>query len=266
MRIQFLGTGAANWSNPGKNVGNGRRFSSMLVNSDLLIDMNKMTNDAIQEFSVCRDSIKALVISHPHSDHFDMASIETFAASRNASAGKLKIYLNRKATERAIPSSAEIASLMEIIPYEPGDVFQVGNTEVKTVLSNHPLNIPGELPANLLITGPDGHRLFYAMDGSWLPYSTWCALRQEKAPINTIVWDMTCGNLDDYRVFEHCNLDMIACMARSFKVCNVACQDVKMFASHVMEGATNDWEQLRKETLAQDIVLAEDGMIFDSSK
>ena len=71
MQILFLGTGAADWPNPGPKVGKGRRFSSLLLNQTILIDCGPMALDAIREFDVNVNLITDIVIGHGHGDHIN---------------------------------------------------------------------------------------------------------------------------------------------------------------------------------------------------
>ena len=74
MRILFLGTGAADWEDPGKHVNGGRRFTSQLLDETILLDCGPMTWEAIEEFGVDVDKLTDIVIGHPHSDHFNVAA------------------------------------------------------------------------------------------------------------------------------------------------------------------------------------------------
>ena len=80
MQILFLGTGAADWPNPGPKVGKGRRFSSLLLNQTILIDCGPMALDAHREFDVNVNLITDIVIGHGHGDHINMPIILEIAA------------------------------------------------------------------------------------------------------------------------------------------------------------------------------------------
>ena len=76
MQILFLGTGAADWPNPGPKVGKGRRFSSLLLNQTILIDCGPMALDAIREFDVNVNLITDIVIGHAHGGQIKIPLIE----------------------------------------------------------------------------------------------------------------------------------------------------------------------------------------------
>ena len=264
MRILFLGTGAADWENPGKHVNGGRRFTSQLLEESILLDCGPMTWEAIKEFGVDINKLTDIVIGHPHGDHFNVDVIAKIATERDKSLPPLRLHVNKKATER-VNLSPEAAARLQVIGFEPGDVFECNGYAFEAFLSNHLLEIEGELATFLFITTPSGERLFYALDGSWLPKEAWWRLRKMDTPFDYIIWDMTCGTLDDWRLFEHCNLNMIATMTRVFKNYNVAKKDAVVFASHVMKAACGDMDRLRAAVKAEGIVLAEDGLIYDSN-
>ena len=264
MRILFLGTGAADWEDPGKHVNGGRRFTSQLLEESILLDCGPMTLEAIEEFGVDVNKLTDVVIGHPHRDHFDVPVITKVALARDKSLPPLRLHVNRKATER-VKLSPEAAARLEVFGFEPGDKFECNGFKFEAVLSNHLLEIEGELATFLCITTPADEHLFYALDGSWLPKEAWRKLRSMETPFDYIVWDMTCGTLDDWRLFEHSNLNMITTMTRVFKNYNVATKDVVIFASHVMKEACGDMERLRADVKAAGVVLAEDGLLYDSN-
>ena len=102
MKLHFLGTGAADWPDPGKNVGDGRRLTSMVVNDSLMIDCGSMTMEAIDEFKVDVNKINHVLISHPHEDHFDMAQLCGIASRRDAALPPLKIIVIQKGIPCAV--------------------------------------------------------------------------------------------------------------------------------------------------------------------
>lgn len=266
MQILFLGTGAADWPNPGPVAGEERRFSSLLFNKNILIDCGPMTLDAIEEFKVDINGITDIVISHPHEDHFSFAAIETLAMRRSKDLPPLTLHLNTKATERAVPSSDEIASRLTVKGYVPGDTFQCEKAAIQAVPANHGMDIAGELAAHLIVTTEAEERMFYMLDGSWLPSPSWGVLRSLKKPLNAIIWELTCGTMDDWRLFEHCNLSMIRTMRDIFMNYGVANDETRMFCSHICRRLTPQHVILAQQVKSNGFALAFDGMEYDSEK
>jgi len=263
MEILFLGTGAADWPNPGAQVKDGRRLCSMLLDTSVLIDCGPMTLDAIKEFHVNPDLLTDIIISHPHGDHFNFPVIQQLALLRSPNLPPLRLHLNLQATLRAVPSETT-APRLTVQGYLPGDEFDCHGYQVKTMAANHPLEIPNELAAHFLITTPSGECLFYLLDGSWMPHSTWRKLSEETLSPDIVVWEMTCGNLDDWRVREHCNLGMISLEAKALQGMGFLKPGIPMFCSHLMRGATDNMNQLRAEVSAAGFILADDGMRFQT--
>ena len=77
MKITFLGTGAADWNfNDHKDVKGFRRNSSALVDDCLLIDPNSDVFNALETFGKDSSSIKYIINTHRHSDHFNVETIK----------------------------------------------------------------------------------------------------------------------------------------------------------------------------------------------
>ena len=263
MHILFLGTGAADWPNPGAHVNGGRRFSSLLLDNSILIDFNAMSMDAVREFKVDANRITDIVVSHPHGDHFDLKTIEELAMLRDASLPPIVIHVNVKAIERSQPSS-EASARLKFAGYLPGDCFDCHGYAFESYAANHALEVPGELAAHLVATCPSGERLFYTLDGSWFPSRTWNQLRKAK-PVDVVVWEMTCGTLYDWRVCEHCNLAMIACEAKFLATFGFLKPGIPMLCSHIMRAACGDMGQMRREVNEAGFMVAEDGMCFSTT-
>jgi len=263
MEILFLGTGAADWPNPGEHVNGKRRLSSMLLDTSILIDCGPMTLDAIKEFQVNPDLLTDLLITHPHGDHFDFAVIEHLAMLRNPALPPLRLHINLQATLRAVPSEAT-APRLTVLGYLPGQEFTCNGYHVATMPANHILEIPNELAAHFLITTPTRERLLYLLDGSWMPLDTWRKLGEETMPPDIVVWEMTCGTLDDWRVREHCNLGMISLEAKALQGMGCLKPGTPMFCSHLMRGACQDMEKLQADVTDAGFTLAADGLRFQT--
>ena len=57
MKLQFLGTGAADWSPKKPEKGEHRWLSSALINDDLLIDPGPCVFDALEKYSIEIDNM-----------------------------------------------------------------------------------------------------------------------------------------------------------------------------------------------------------------
>lgn len=183
MEVLFLGTGAADWPAEASACEGTtfRRFSSLLIDGQLLIDPGPRVPDALETFRVDASAIRYVLNTHPHADHYCEAVMES---------------LQDKGAQ--------------FIPLQAGDTVCLGGYTVQAFRANHAIKT-----VHLLIT--DGRsRLYYALDGAWLQYEEAQLLRT--APVDLLVLDGTVGwQEDDPRVFEHNNLRMVVDMKRSLQ-------------------------------------------------
>ena len=173
MKILFLGTGAADWKPEHRDNPEYRRNASALVNGALLIDPGPCVPDAMERFGVPVESVKYILNTHRHKDHYDS---QTRAMLEQHGARFLEL--------------------------EDGETRRVGDLEITALCGNHAIRVQ-----HFLIS--DGTRsLFYGLDAAWLMHAEFCALRA-RCP-DLAVLDATLGFIEgDYRVFEHNNLDMV---------------------------------------------------------
>ena len=87
MKIQFIGTGAADfdWSEYGKPGVLGS--TSTLLDDHVLIDCGPTVPAALARFNADAAEITDIVITHNHSDHFDMESVKKIAGN-----GKIRLF------------------------------------------------------------------------------------------------------------------------------------------------------------------------------
>lgn len=262
MKIKFLGTGAADWPNPGRSVGAGRRFSSLVLDDRILIDCGPMTLDAIDEFNVDVHALDAILIGHPHGDHFNLDVICQIAKRRDASAKPIVLYIDAEAAKNRCGVPDDLADRLQVKGFLPLDCLQVGDYAVNTYPASHPIGIPGELACHFIIKTPTNETMLYGLDGSWFPPTTWHAI--QKAKLDVIVWELTCGNLDDWRLGEHSNFGMLKIMANAFKNDGAIQKHTKMFCSHLARTLCPSHDIYARELDTFGFTLAKDGMEWTS--
>jgi hypothetical protein len=264
MKLQFLGTGAADWPNPGPKVGAGRRFSSQCLNDHVLLDCGPMTLDAMNEFGLDPNALSDIVIGHPHGDHYDFATIAAIAARRNPDAEALVLHLNTAAAKALNKKQSELPDNLRVEPFQPGDAFSCGDLHFHALPANHSLERAGERAAHFYIESVQQETLFYALDGSWLPSATWGFLKSKR--LDLIIWELTCGDRDDWRLFEHCNLGMLKIMTNVFRNYGLLKPDTRMFCSHLARTLCPDQAIFAPYLAEHGYILAWDGMILDTGK
>lgn len=222
MKIIFLGTGAADWDFSQKDTSSEfRRFSSALVNDDLLIDPGPHVFDAFEAFNKDPKKIKYVIVTHRHSDHFNAQTLEKLES------------LGAKLFEFAV-----------------GEEKVIDNYSISAYSANHSTCND---PLHYIIS--DGIKtLFYGLDGAWLMYDEVQGIISKKPDL--AVLDATIGFIDgDYRIFEHNNLNMVLEMKKTLG------KYVKKFCiSHMARTLHTDHKTLSEKMSEYDVLTAFDGM------
>ena len=226
MEILFLGTGAADWPKD-KDIhsfSEYRRNASALIDDVLLIDPGPFAYDAVHTFGGDAKTIKYIINTHKHDDHYNISTIE-----------KLE-----KAGAR-------------FIPMEKGQTVTLGKYTVRALEAHH-----GTVQDAVHFLISDGtSRMFYGLDGAWLLYDEVQAIKE--APVDFAVLDATVGFIEgDYRVFEHNNLHMVIEMKKALA------PHVKRFCiSHMAYTLHTDHKTLASDMEKYGIEVAYDGMETD---
>ena len=181
MRIQFLGTGAADWDAP-KPDGERRYCSSALIDGCLLVDPGPDVFSAAQAHSIELSRIRYVLNTHRHADHFCTATLERLEAIG-----------------------------ARLVPLSAAQTVQLDGYTVEAYKANHGTAAEA---VHFLITAK-GKRLYYGLDGAWLLYDEMQAIRRQG--VDLLVLDGTVGDAHpgDYRVFEHNDLRMVRIMHQS---------------------------------------------------
>ena len=82
MKLQFIGTGAADfdWSKYGEPGIKGS--TSTLLDDHILIDCGTTVSKALKRFNIQSTDITAIVITHNHSDHFNIDVLKEMTLSK----------------------------------------------------------------------------------------------------------------------------------------------------------------------------------------
>ena len=179
MKIQFLGTGAADFPPEMKGKDGFRKCSSALIDEALLIDPGPHIKDAICEYGIDVSKIKYVINTHRHSDHFNKESLD---------------YLLKHGAE--------------FIETKAQSTYNVSEYEIIALPSNHTMEC-----CHFIIKSGD-KCLFYGLDGAWLQYQEIREIWKNKPDL--AVLDGTVGFIEkDWRVFEHNNMNMVIEMKKS---------------------------------------------------
>ena len=213
MKLEFLGTGAADWVAPAEN-GELRRMTSTLLDGCLLIDATTPVLARIADPAAVTD----LLITHSHADHFDPAAIARLAP--------VNVYADAGwAGAIDVPGAT-------VHPVREGEHFTAAGFQVTPMHGNHSTEGDGEHTVHYLLQ-KDGRNVYYCTDGAWILYREMCLIRDN--PLDALVIDATIGDghAGDYRVFEHNSLPMVRIMVESLQRTGMLKPGAPVFLTHL---------------------------------
>lgn len=239
MKLKFLGTGAADWTARDAGSAEYRRNASALINESILIDGTVSIRDSLAEIAGC----EAMLYTHSHSDHFDLAFQKLLAPKR--------AFAER--------SWAEDACAEPVSPLAP---FSCAGHTILPVPANHSTDRKDETPLHFILS--DGEKkLLYATDGGWLTNLEYHAIL-ENGPMDAIVFDGTVGDdfPNDWRVFEHNTLPMVRAMRLALLKMGALKADAPVFVTHLAKTLHPSQKEIeaREQALGGVLTIAYDGM------
>jgi len=228
MKITFLGTGADDWDWQNPTPGT-RKSTCSLLEASVLVDAGPCVLAGLADAGVKPARIADLLVTHTHSDHFNLDSVMAIAG---AGRRKLRVW--------GPPTIADVLSdglaQVDFHPLLPGDAFRVAGMKAVALPANHAVVArSSEQPLHYAISGR-GARLLYALDGGWLCAKArrWLGDFLRGKPLDAIVWDATCGNtFRDWRFAEHNDLKMIDAMREGLVKLGIASSDTLHVFDHV---------------------------------
>ncbi len=222
MKLFFLGTGAADWPlEKPADYTEFRRLSSAMIDDVLLIDPGPQVPESLKTHGKDLSKIRHIINTHEHADHFNPATLAHLQEQGAA-----------------------------FITFLPGETKKLGDYTVTALQGNHGTCLK---TLHYIIEDPEGHRLFYGLDGAWLLYEEVAAIK--KNGVDYAVLDATIGDVPgDYRIFEHNNLNMVLEMQRT-----LAPYVKKFCISHLARTLHTDHETLAKTMAPYQIDVAFDG-------
>lgn len=222
MKLLFLGTGAADYSEKHRECSGYRRNSSALVDGTLLIDPGPCVLEALKTFGVDISKIRYMICTHAHKDHYHEATVA---------------FLQKAG--------------VQLIAFADGESQMLGDYTVTALPGNHSIHVQH------FIVDDGTSKLFYALDSAWLLYEE---IQEIKAHgIDFAVLDGTIGFVrGDYRVFEHCSMDMIIAMRQS-----LAPFVKRVCVSHMARTLHTDHPTLAQEMEKHGVETAFDGWIAE---
>jgi len=244
MIFKFLGTGAADYPKH-SDIPGYRRYTSTLVDGNLMIDATDSVRDSIQEST----GVDAVIYTHSHKDHFDAAFKEAFKPK--------SAYCEASWAEECGAS-----------PVTPMVAFEAAGFRILPVPSNHSTARENEKTLNYILE-KDGERVLYATDGAWLTNAAYHAVKAG-APLDAAVFDGTVGDdyPNDWRVFEHNTLPMVRTMRLALLKAGLLKENAPVIVTHLARTLHPDHETLvrREAESGGKLIYAFDNMVFDTRK
>lgn len=260
MKIEFLGTGAADWNINARVEGaEFRRFSSALVDGDLLIDPGPHIFD-YAEWSgqpSLFDGVKHIIVTHSHGDHFTPETVARLCVDRDCT-----LYADGTVLRPLIEQlGAETARRIKFVPVTPRTPIPVGDYLITPVRSNHATANPGEQTLNYIVERA-GKCFFYGLDSGWITYDAFTAMR--KLRFDAFVFEATLGDVpDDDRIFGHTSLEMIEPMMRSLRRVDCIDAGTTVMISHMARTLHTCHRDLVERCKPLGIIPAYDGMVAE---
>ena len=197
MKLTFLGSGAAEGMpaifcncevcRESRRLGgkNFRTRSQSLINDDLLIDFPADTYSHFQRFGIEGDTIKYLIITHPHQDHFYPNDL--LMRTERLAHGKRVPVLKILCSEAASKKFREETPFVDITPIKAYEKVTLGDYRITALPARH-MNNDGEA----LIYIIEGEKtLFYAHDTGYFHESVFENLEENRVKLDMISLDCT---------------------------------------------------------------------------
>ena len=261
MKVTFLGTGAADWDInayvPGRFH---RRFSSVLINDDLLIDPGPHV------FHFCEhngtpnllDGVKNILVTHSHADHFNPQTVKRLCVGRDCA-----LWADPACRRKLIRElGEEVAAKIQFVETRHGLDYEIGGYKVTSLRSNHATDDPEE-DTRLYLVEQDGRILYYGCDSAWIPTVSWYVIKTR--PVNAMILELTCGEIatHDWRIFDHNTPEMLDIMLTVFRKYGLFAPDVKYYVSHLACSLHTDHERLVEYLKPRNVTPAYDGLTLE---
>jgi len=277
--FQVLGSGAgdANFGTPdaaGLPLKDQRRNTGNYLTPDILIDFTDHTPGVLKEYGIDPSSIRYLLISHGHFDHFQPLEIIRFAASLPH---PLMVFGNSMVIDAlelcrdTVYDEGTGRFVMHEEPYNLeteklvlADPVTVGAAKITPLLGNHYMNKPYHImeqqSLNFLID--TGHKkVFYGLDSSYMMPQTLALLNGTH--IDVAIMDATFGAREiDPRVSGHHNWAMLDETLDDLRRAGCIDDTTAIIAAHLSCNNIGSHEQEAPEQAVKGITMAYDGLIL----
>ncbi len=283
MRLTFLGTAAATAlplpfchcptcqsarAMGGKDL---RARSSLLVNSDLLLDLGPDVFTSAAHLGKDLSEVRYLLQTHAHSDHFDAGHLVTrmaeyaakdvpplsLACSRQTARALCQALGREQAGASVLSAAGQARLALRFHAAKPGQELALGPYRILPLPSAH--DAPG---GSLLYALWDGQSsLLYATDTLPFDAPLWALLRSFAHPFSCAILDHTYG--PGVAGEGHMNADQVAGTARLLREHHLLKKDGLVLATHLSHEGNPPHAQLSRWASARGYQIAYDGLCLE---
>ena len=223
MNLRFIGTGTlASARIKNKLSKDYRRFSTLLIDEKILIDPSQDIFEFEESFmlSGLYNTVKSVLITHSHLDHFSISAIEELAAKRC-----ITVYC-----DKAIAPLLSEVNGVSVVSISPFSLFKAEDYDILPLPSNHKTDIPSETAYNFLIR--KDKTLFYGLDGAFINPEAWKILGELKPGAYVLECALADGGYSRASVF-HNNFDMVLAIKAIIEEAGALNPNTKFIISHI---------------------------------
>lgn len=259
MKVEFLGTGAADFDIGKRDeYKEFRRFSSTLINDDLLIDPGPHIFDYIEKTNHPNlfDGVKYIIVTHSHGDHFNADSVKKLYEV----CPEVILVGDKVLKERIVAKYPELLGLASMTP-DMMKTESFGDYDITALPGNHTLSLFGEDETRhyYIVERSSGKKLFYGVDGAWLTSNEWGFLKGKRC--DAMILELTIGEApSDDRIFTHTNIGMLKIMLETIRKQRAIEQGGKIYTTHMARTLHYDQATLTEQLRPMNATPAYDGM------
>ncbi len=274
MKIKFLGTGASE-SIPGlfcncpvcknaRKIGGKeiRTRMGVMINDDLMIDFSPDVNMNTQKYGINLQDLKYLLITHSHSDHFNIEDLclrnsYNFAGQE---ADRLQVYSNKAVVkiceEYFVKYECTETTIAQTVT--PGTSFFAGEYKITPLKSRHINNV--EEDSLVFLIEQNGKSYLHLVDSGELFPEVYEYLQKNKIVVEAIAIDST-FSLCKERYFGHLNLEQVLELCEKLNEIGVIQSHTKVLLTHIAHLATHS--DIEKACEGKGVAPVYDGLEID---
>ena len=241
-----------------------------MINDDLLIDLGPDLMSACFAHGKSTDTIRHLLQTHSHSDHFDPQILTTRIPEYIPfDTPELHLYASKKtlakmsAMVRAegyvddfLEPAAQKRMNLKVFPVEPLQSFEIAAYKVIAFTTNHD---PSVEPLSYVIID-HGFTLYYCTDTDVLPEETWAGFHTNDLKFDVVALDHTYGPGADSG--GHLNAERFVEQIERMRKERLLAEGARILATHISHEGNPPHEEFSKYAANFGYEVAYDGLVI----